>query len=434
MAQAKKKKRLSSLFFIEYLFVLILILDANTIWTSYEESPLSRILKVALVLVGIWYIVAQKHLLSKAIQNIALSLGLGLLYIIFYASALGYKTRGFVFLVCTAIAVYSFVQIANSKGRAHGLFLKYSSIIFVVAVVSMFFWLFGSTLGIISPTGVEYTTWGAQDMASGVKAIPSYFGVYFETQSAESIVGNAGKMIRNTAIFTEAPMCNFHFCLALLIEMFYNPKTSRIKCILLIVAILTTISTTGYCMLAIALACKYLTSAKSKSWMRVILMLCVPVVLIAAALAFRYLIEAKLDTGSGIDRARDFVVGFRAWNNSPIFGYGYHKPFYYLNLHYGFSNSITPILGSGGLFLASPYLYCMFMWARTCIRERDMQKFLLFAMFFFIFTITIMSFKFLSFFLFFAYCVKRPSAEPVPSRVVQHKVPATMQPAAVVLD
>lgn len=434
MSSKKKKKSLSTAALLEYLFVLILILNANAIWTSYEDSPLNRFLKVALVFVGMVYVLAQKHLSSKAFQNIALSLGLGLLYIVFYASALGYKTKGFVYLVCTAIAVYAVLQAANSRGRGPEIFFKYRDIILVVAVVSMFFWLFGSTLGIISPTGVEYTTWGAQDMASGVKAIPSYFGVYFETQSAESIVGNAGKMIRNTAIFTEAPMCNFHFCLALLIEMFYNPKTSRIKCILLIVAILTTISTTGYCMLVLALAAKYLTMHKSKGRLRYLIVLAVPVVMVAAVVVFRYLLESKLSTGSGMSRVSDFVVGFRAWNNSPVFGYGYGKPFYYLNLHYGYCNSITPILGSGGLFLASPYLYCVFMWARTCIRERDMQKFLLFAMFFFIFTITIMSFKFLSFFLFFAYCVKRPSAEPVPSRVVQHKVPATMQPAAVVLD
>ena len=99
-----------------------------------------------------------------------------------------------------------------------------------------------------------------------------------------------------------------------------------------------------------------------------------------------------------------------AWSESPIFGYGYGQKFYYGGISYGTCNSITPILGNGGLFLAIPYLYCIYQWCKTCLREKDIQKFLLFANFMFLFAITIMSYKYLSIYILFAYCVNRKAA------------------------
>ena len=402
-----KREPLNIVNFTEYLFVLMMILNANTIWTSYEDTPLNRALKVGIVVVGIFYIVVQKLLLNKAIQNILLSIAFGLVYVVLYSFAIGYKTTGFVYFVCTVIAVYSFLQIANSRNRGSEILYKYRDIILIVAVVSLFFWLLGSVLGILHPTGTVYSTWVGKE-TDVYKTVSSYYGLYFETQDLDSVFGITADITRNTAVFTEAPMCNFNFCMALLIELFYNPNTSKSRCVILIVAILSTISTTGYCMLAIALTAKYLTSSrKSRGLMELIKVLAVPTIIVVAALAFQFFVETKMDTGSGISRLRDFMVGFEAWSHKPFFGYGYGKPTYYLGIHYGYSNSIMPILGNGGLFLALPYLYCIFQWCRTCIKEKDFQKFLLFANFMFLFTITIMSYKYLSIFIFFAYCVKR---------------------------
>lgn len=404
------REKLNIVNFVEYLFVLILILNARTIWTSFEDSPLSRALKAAVVVVGMLYILVQGSILNKTLRNIFLSLGFGFLYIVLYASAVGYKTTSFVYFVFTVIAVYAFLQVANSRNRGSEIFFKYRDIVLVVAVISLFFWVFGSTLGIIHPTESAYISWGAHNTATGFRSVPSYYGIYFETQEEERTLAFLGITIRNTAIFTEAPMCNFNFCLALLIELFYVPNTSRRRCAIFIVAILTTISTTGYCLLAIALTVKYLTSSgKKRGFVKLLSVVSIPAAIIVAILVANYFFEAKMQTGSGIDRLRDFVVGFQAWANKPVFGYGYGLKLYYGNLHYGFSNSITPILGHGGLFLAAPYLYCMFMWCRSCIKERDFQKFLLFANFIFIFTITIMSYQYLTICFLFAYCMKRKS-------------------------
>ena len=398
-----KREPLNIITFTEYLFVLILILNARTIWTSFEDSPLNRALKVAVVAVGMFYIVL---LPMRAIRNILLSLVLGLIYIVAYITMGGYEPRGFIFFVFTVIAIYAFLQTANGFGRGTELLYKYRDIILIVAAVSLVFWVLGSTLGIISPTGVAYTTWGAHNIASGVKAVPSYYGVYFETQNLEDAFGALGYLTRNTAIFTEAPMCNFNFCMALLIELFFNPKPSKAKSVILVAAVLSTLSTTGYCMLAIALTAKYITSSGGTS-LRSLVILSIPLVLIAAAIAFQFLLEDKMSTGSGIDRLRDFVIGLEAWSQRPLFGYGYGAQTYYMGFHYGFSNSITPILGHGGLFLAAPYVYCIVQWCRTCIKEKDFLKFLFFINFIFIFTITIMSYQFLTIFVFFAYCIKR---------------------------
>lgn len=397
--------------FTEYLFALIMILNANTIWTSFEDSPLNRILKVAVVVMGLLYIVVQKSLAHKTIHNILLCLGLGVFYIATYALAVGYKTASFSYFVFTVIAVYAFVQIANSKNRGQEIFFKYRDIISIVAVVSLFFWLFGSTLGIIHPTNVVHSKWGFEDSLD-FNPVPSYYGIYFETQTLWSAFGLFGDVIRNSAIFTEAPMCNFNFCMALIIEMFYNSKPSKIKCGILITAIVTTLSTTGYCMLAIALMLRYLVSSKRKpGLMKLIRIFSLPALAIVVALALQFLVENKMSTSSGTARLMDFMIGFEAWSHEPFFGYGYNKPTYYMGFHYGFSNSMIPILGHGGLFLAVPYLYCIYQWCRTCIKEKDVQKFMLFANFILLFTITIMSYKFISLYVLFAYCIKRNLVE-----------------------
>ena len=397
--------------FTEYLFVLIMILNANTIWTSFEDSPLNRVLKVAVVVVGLLYIVVQKSVAYRTIHNILLGLGLGVFYIATYTLAVGYKTASFSYFVFTVIAVYAFLQIANRKNRGAEIFFKYRDIMLIVAVVSMFFWLLGSMLGIIHPTGIEYTTWVSAENPNGFKSITSYYGLYFETQTLWSTFGLFGDVIRNSAIFTEAPMCNFNFCMALIIELFYNPKPSKIKSGILITAIVTTLSTTGYCMLTVALTAKFLVSSNKKpGLMKLIRIFSLPALAIVVALTLQFLVENKMSTSSGTARLMDFMIGFGAWSHEPFFGYGYEKPTYYMGFHYGFSNSIIPILGHGGLFLALPYIYCIFQWCRACLKEKDFQKFLLFANFMFLFTITIMPYKYLSVYILFAYCMKRTSA------------------------
>ncbi|MCD7816233.1 MAG: O-antigen ligase family protein [Bacteroides sp.] len=384
----------------EYLFVIVLVLNCNTIWTSYEETSLNKILKVLLVTVAVLYIFVQKNLTSNDAYRIFFAGILSIFYFLIYIVVVGYNTNSFLYFTIDVFCIYVFVRFAASKGRIYEVLYKYENIVIIVAVVSLFFWLFGSTLGIIHSTGTVYSTWTGNDT---VKTVPTYYNLYFETQSLSGV-------IRNTAIFTEAPMCNFHLCIALLVELFCKSKHSKFKCAILIVTVLTTISTTGWCMLVIALFAKYVFSNNTKGLWKMVRLIIVPIALIIASIVLQTLVLDKLETSSGSIRIDDFVAGFEAWKTNPIFGAGYGNSGYvkkfmssFRSNNQGFSNSPMQILYQGGLMLAIPYIYFACKWVMTCIRRKDMQWFLFFACFIFLFTITITSYKFLTIFIFFIY-------------------------------
>ena len=72
-------------------------------------------------------VVVQKSVAYRTIHNILLGLGLGVFYIATYTLAVGYKTASFSYFVFTVIAVYAFVQIANSKNRGSEIFFNHWS-------------------------------------------------------------------------------------------------------------------------------------------------------------------------------------------------------------------------------------------------------------------------------------------------------------------
>ena len=393
----------------EYLFAILLIMECNSVWGSMEGNNFDKITKVALIFIMLLYIVLNKSVSVAGLQAIMLAVSISAVYCLIYLLATGYNFSGFFFLAICVVAIYVIVTIAADKNRGMQLLLKYKDLVVIIAIVSLVFWFFGSQLGIIRPTGYINFTWGVTD---GSKRVASYYGIYFESQSISSFLGLIDKTTwRNTAVFSEAPMFNFHLCIALIIELFYCKKLSKVRCAILIMTILSTLSTTGYCMMIIALVLKYIFSKEITGIFRVMKVIIIPCVVIAGLIVFRILIMNKMGTGSGTSRASDFVTGFQAWLASPLFGYGYGAETYYNSIHYGFSNSVTPILGFGGLFLSIPYLYFTFKWFYMSYKEINMQKFLFFVNFLFLFIFTIVPFKFLTIFILFASGISKEKME-----------------------
>ncbi len=125
----------------------------------------------------------------------------------------------------------------------------YINIMAIIGCISLLFWTFGSFFKVISPTGSIISYWSTENGTP----CPSYYGIYFETQSLNNI-------IRNTAIFTEAPMASLNFVIAFLFQDLFNKgdRSHNIKEIILILCILSTISTTGYIALILIFVLKML--------------------------------------------------------------------------------------------------------------------------------------------------------------------------------
>ncbi len=387
-----------------YLLAVTLILDMRSVWTSMPKySRINDLLLLMLVAVTVVYVFSRKqytgHFLNGIITTVVLCAYLFIYY--FYDE---YKAESFPKMVLRfcAICLLCFAMREEHKQKLYEIIEK---MIVVIAVVSLSFWLLGSVLGIIKPSGIEFTIWSSTDGSE--VPINNYFHLYFETQYQRFFDTT---LMRNSAIFTEAPMSSFMFCFAFLVELFKKKQYNIKVCILLIVAIVTCISTTGYVVVVAAIFLKYVISNAGRNSLSSVLKLAIaPFVLIIIFLVMEYVFESKLQTTSGSLRVDDFVAGFKAWMLHPIMGNGYGNSNSYVYMmstfridRKGFSNSLMQILAYGGLYLLAPYAGSFGLGAYRYFKKADWNNLVFICLFLIMFIFTITSFQMLPLFVFFS--------------------------------
>ena len=121
-----------------------------------------------------------------------------------------------------------------------GSLARFVNVAVIMASVSLFFFFFGSMQNVIPHTGYAIFEWGY------THTVPSYFGLYFESQQIHFMFYEG---LRNCGQFCEAPMFNFVLCLALAIQTFLIKDSWKSP--VLLITIFTTFSTTGYVALVI---------------------------------------------------------------------------------------------------------------------------------------------------------------------------------------
>lgn len=262
-------------------------------------------------------------------------------------------------------------------------------------MVSLFFWIFGSLLGIISSTAMQTSTWG------GLHYIPSYYGLYFETQLG-SYTTDFDVFCRNSGIFCEAPMYNFVLCTALGIELFLRRNVIRWRIILLVATILTTISTTGFFYLIFVLSYKIYSFAASK--IKTIFVLFLAIILSLIVLySIQFILDAKLQTGEGSynSRLNDIVKCIEVGMENPVLGVGLYNE--ETRSDWGYSNSLFTIFARGGLYLLSIYVFAYFI-IPVYVYKRNKQIAGFLIGFAILFTFTIMYDRYLNF-IMLSYCL-----------------------------
>lgn len=306
---------------------------------------------------------------------------------------------------------------------------KYTSIVLVIAAISLFFWVLGSTLGYISPTGYLYSTWTGSDIP---KKVTSYYDIYFETQSV-TFFGLTGKMVRNTAIFTEAPMASMIFSTAFLAEVLMQEKLNWKRCAILMAAVLSTISTTGYMVVIVAVGLRYVLTRQGTRVGHLLKMILFPTAFVVGLVILNFLIGQKLGTSSGSTRADDFLAGYKAWINAPLFGNGYGNydmiekyMSYFRRSNTGFSNSPMLVLAYGGIYLFLPYVISVMVGLFRLARKQMWNKMGFYLVFLCEFIITVCPFQMLSFYLFI--CMARDGRKQISQlREVQSNGPGKIK-------
>ena len=357
-------KKSSILNFFYYMIAIVLIINGRSIWTTKYPAinSLDRNCFLLLLISAIAIILLKlKENETKIVPLIIVSMILVLYFGIYILGSTYEVSKEMDVRLASSIIILMWVInfTTSNDYRISAILVKYKNLMVIIAIVSLFYWIFGTILHILHANGSFQTIWTGTGLPS---TIPSYNGIYFETQS---LTTSYGILQRNSAIFTEGPMAALNFGIALLIENFQQNESKRHKFsfFILCISIISTLSTTGYILLAIVFCYDVYFYDKFYKYRNFLLVGIIAVFLIAIV----FLLKEKfnVDVGSSSVRLDDYVVGVEAWKQHPFLGNGVENNDYLKQFmgiwrwsNTGFSNSITKVLSDGGIYLFVGYMFC----------------------------------------------------------------------------
>lgn len=271
----------------------------------------------------------------------------------------------------SSMMIFNYLLIVRNKYiEFFSIFVRFISII---AVISLFFWFFGSTLGIVDSTGNWYINWG------GYRNIKSFYNIYFEIQGASVDFLGIHFGRKNCAIFTEAPMASFMFSLALIFNINYTKIKPYVINLILVMAILSTFSTMGFIVLLLCIMQKFMTIKYKSEYGKVFKVFFVIIIIfIIVALGYQAIVT-KSNSISWSVRVSKISEEIKAFFNSPLLGNGFGK------YTYGSSNSFFALLADGGLTIWGIY-YIPIIYILV-LKERKFDWFLVIYTCMFLFTV-----------------------------------------------
>lgn len=398
-------KKSSILNFFYYMIAIVLIINCRSIWTTKYPAinSLDRNCFLLLLISAIAIILLKlKENETKIVPLIIVSMILILYFGIYILGSTYEVSKGMDVRLASSIIILMWVInfTTSNDYRISAILVKYKNLMVIIAIVSLFYWIFGTILHILHANGSFQTIWTGTGLPS---TIPSYDGIYFETQS---LTTSYGILQRNSAIFTEGPMAALNFGIALLIENFQQNESKRHKFsfFILCISIISTLSTTGYILLAIVFCYDVYFYDKFYKYRNFLLVGIIAGFLIVIV----FLLKEKfnVDVGSSSVRLDDYVVGVEAWKQHPFLGNGVENNDYLKQFmgiwrwsNTGFSNSITKVLSDGGIYLFIGYMFCFIKGIVDSIKTKNKEKLLIVLIVLFLFITTAFPYTYLLFFL-----------------------------------
>ncbi|MBM7635590.1 O-antigen ligase family protein [Streptococcus saliviloxodontae] len=377
---------------LDFFVILLIVLSTQSVY-YVATSPDFHILQLVNIVLGfrVFYSLPGiiKYFRSSLFMSILLwGMYMGLFYMISAQGNSGFLQRFLLFPVLLILYVWFYIK----EGRIRELLALYTKIISTIAVLSLFFWLFGSILGIFPSTGTLRIFWGAD------RFITSYFGVYYQWQNDAEFLGRV--FFRNIGIFAEAPMYSLHLSIAFLIDFFLLGNRKKRKVALYAITILTSYSVTGILLMIMSLSLNIFFDSiyhflRRRKLNLVVLVL--PVLIVGVLLLGNNILGTKLSSASGSSRMEDYVIGFKAWKYHPLFGSGYgnmglvnslKSKVRYARSATGFTNSPTTILAEGGLYFISIYGYAFWHMISKSIQKMDKNRLIFATMWLYLFLTT----------------------------------------------
>lgn len=395
------KKYINSVLY--YVMAIILVINCQSMYITIPglSSKLITLCTYGIFFVAIMIILIKgKYKKSDIVRIICIVAGLITYYGIYiYLLPISFgRLSGLILVALSFLSIY----ILNGRKELIQILEKYVNVIIIIAVISLFFWIFASILKIIPSTGLITSMWTGND---SVKFVKSYGYLYFEPQYAQFLFF---KGVRNSAIFAEGPMASYNFSLALLsvIYMINDDKNKKdIKIFILVIAIISTLSATGIIMLGI-LCLKYLNTKKYDDIYKVIFRILVNIVFCIVIIHMAYVtLSQKMQVNSGQLRSSDILSAYNVWIDNIFFGTGIgdHTAIYnylpYFRIKYkffGLSTGLMVLLAEGGIYGSMPYIYVFFRNIVESIRKMNINLFVVTALVYYLWFMTYTPFRYIN--------------------------------------
>lgn len=346
--------------FLHILLIITLILNCHTVYASGGTNISFEVIALFLIFL----------LLMTGNKVSANGVKLVLLYIIYQIPLIlmtaGNESYIVTYLVKYIVYIGIVMLIVSQQGDFINQTIRYfTDIIYILAAISLIFFLFIDVFKIVGPSGQISLKWGENHLIS------SYFGVHFHTQRYKGAVIHW----KNSAIFAEPPVWAALLATDISLEVFYlHKKINSARIILLYITLLTTLTTTAYifCLLSVfGIVFVYYEKIKSHPAIKFLFIILPIIVGCAAAVAAIQILIDKSGRGiSFLIRADDLMIGIKTMLAHPIFGIGFGDGSYRLNYTSderfairggvaGQSSDFASLLASGGLYFMIVYLFGM---------------------------------------------------------------------------
>lgn len=361
---------------LEYVIVF-LVLTTPSVWVQGGTGIISSTLfnGILMAVSCIYVIINLRRIDKRYINTLALLAVCAGIYTALNADYLA-SAYLFIFIPCF---VFLFVSITLAENETWIKFVKkIVDIMIVLALVSLFFYLFASTLHMISPTGYYSYDW------SWISRVPSYYNIYFEPMPA----GLQGNFIaRNCGIYTEAPMFAFPLSIALCIQELFLKRNIK-KTVILVITIATTVSTTGYLIVLLLYMYKFIFRQDGKRPVFQIVLACTA--LVAGVFAIVYFLENKSSTGSYNVRSDHLFSCLRIFAASlgSGIGFGNREIYSYFEYEQGLSVGFPYVMAAGGIGCTLLFLVPILSYSCRAVKSRSYHSLAFAVLFFALFFMT----------------------------------------------
>lgn len=226
---------------------------------------------------------------------------------------------------------------------------KMSNVVVVLCVISLVFYVLGTILKVLPPTGVTRYTWTWDLQCKNWYNM--YYEAYYGRASMFSFLPR-----KNTGIYTEPPMFMIMVCLALAGEFAFVEKPRKIIIGILLITLITIMSTTGY-IFVILFILLYIIKLENGKRSIALRMLVFPLVCLVGGVVVLEIMNAKIGTAGGENsvfiRSDHLLTAYRLWEEKPFLGIGYGQSEEFMKssaYHQGASVGLPLFLAYAGIW------------------------------------------------------------------------------------